>query len=110
MEHATNFLLAFHLQVKLVGKGWMVIDLEQVAEESRQLPPSYKLACWDDGTLKMGDGGGAQYTCLSDMYQLGRLLQSCACAMSANAQAFVEALLGKQLTADQALRQSWLQA
>jgi hypothetical protein len=108
--------------VRLDATSWMVIDLEHCREAARPLPDDTEypgLCDWDLGTVKERSGREAgkpqrHYDELSDMYQIGGLLQkimgSCSNPFSANAQDFVSQLRSKALDAAAALRHAWLSA
>jgi hypothetical protein len=100
------------LQVLLLPRRTrMVIDVEQAGFASRVLPEDFLLPTWTDNTLEQGADGQRRYTVMSDMYQIGLMLEGCASscgALSPAADQFIARLKAKQLTAAQALQQEWL--
>ena len=100
----------------------MIIDLEHCRHAGTPLPDDLpSLEGWDDQTLETLPNDKKVFTPASDLYQVGKLLQGLgveALQQSQLAQEFVHILLGKlslsapgqPLTAEEALRHSWLQA
>ena len=98
-------------QVRLPEGSWMVIDLEQAAHASRALRDGYLPGSWKLEALEQASDGRLVYSERSDMYHVGALLQGCQQSIgvvSAHAHAFIAALLGKQLSAQEALAHPWL--
>lgn len=90
----------------------MVIDLEQAAHAGRALLSEYRPGSWKLEALDTASDGQLVYSERSDMYHVGALLQDCQQrigVVSAPALAFIAELLGKQLSAQQALAHPWLQ-
>jgi hypothetical protein len=92
-----------------VRKQYFLIDFEHGAkvgngEEVQTYGDKDTLTAWDGGTL---DGG--LYTEMSEMYQLGKLLdKEFDHLISDHAKDFVEKLKGKKMTAEEALEHEWI--
>lgn len=85
----------------------MLIDLETVAKCPFRVPEGFQR--FSEWTNEMFDG--EDYTRMSDMFQLGKLLQDYAPAMTvstAAARAFIGKLKRKLYTAQDALNDPWL--
>ncbi|KAG0592450.1 hypothetical protein KC19_1G252500 [Ceratodon purpureus] len=83
---------------------FMLIDLETVAASPFRVPPGFKwFKEWSDATLE-----GAVYTPLSDMYQLGILLERRMRWESPGAKDFIRRLKTKQCSAAMALDDPWI--
>lgn len=93
--------------VRFSPDAFIVLDVETVGSASARLPKELCLNGWDDGTLDDGC-----YTKLSDMYQIGNLLESqilpLVAGVSGEATSFVQQLKAKELSAEEALAHSWL--
>ena len=97
------------VSVSAIGKQWMVIDLEMAAKADQCVNETKRLSAWDANTLDVRDGKQA-YTCMSDMYLIGKLLQDIGgSGMPQQAKEFTLKLKSKLLTAEQALQQPYIQ-
>ena len=98
--------------VRLDDRHWMVVDLEDAAKAPSELPATYNLSGWDEDTCDPGQAPGTKvYSTLSDMHQIGKLLQPHLARLPGippAAHDFVRKLLGKELTAGEALQAAWL--
>jgi hypothetical protein len=73
-------------------------------EEVQIYGDNIPLAAWDDDTLDDG-----LYTVMSEMYQLGKLLdEKFGYMISDQAEDFVKKLKGKKMTAEEALEHEWI--
>jgi hypothetical protein len=92
-----------------VAKQYVLIDFEHGAkvgngEEVQIYGDNIPLAAWDDDTLDDG-----LYTVMSEMYQLGKLLdEKFGYMISDQAEDFVKKLKGKKMTAEEALEHEWI--
>mmetsp|Transcript_2855 Transcript_2855/g.6259 ORF Transcript_2855/g.6259 Transcript_2855/m.6259 type:complete len:565 (+) Transcript_2855:254-1948(+) len=85
------------------NRGWMTVDYETVAKPGKQ-KDKYELTDWQPGTLRED-----VYDTSSDLYQVGRLLQTLQDSKSVLAQDLVLGLLGRRLGTQAALDHAWLQ-
>ena len=95
--------------MQLQPGSYMVIDLETVSKaQAKALPASFRLKDWGPQTLTRN----RCYTSISDMHQIGVLIQQLLRAMpsepSADARAFKDLLINKKLSANNVLRHAWL--
>lgn len=117
-----------HNTVWLGDEDVMLIDLEHCRFESSDLPDGLWLCEWDEKTLQvveeerkkkkkkkakeMEKTGKERYTCSSDMYSLGKMLEQVLARIQGNrsalAEDFTTKLKAKQLTASQGLAHQWL--
>jgi hypothetical protein len=93
--------------VQVSQEQFMLIDLETVAASPFQLPQGFQyFRGWSIEMLE-----GSSYTPMSDMYQLGRLLEKDVHWMteiSESALQFIGKLISKKCTAPMALNDPWL--
>ena len=89
--------------VSLAPGKCMVIDLEMAAEADLVLPADFILTGWDNSTLEVC-GSERRYTRMSDMYQIGCMLERMGQGrLNEQARQFVALLKAKELTATAAL-------
>ena len=97
--------------VRLSDDSWMVIDLELSSKSPTKLPSDYTQKGWDHATTEPSGPDYKLYTPLSDMHQIGIMLSPLLKpSYSQASRNFVIGLLGKTLSADQALLHEWLKS
>ncbi|KAG9285596.1 hypothetical protein G9A89_009236 [Geosiphon pyriformis] len=84
------------------GYEYVLIDFEHGGKINEKF--DILLINWDDGTLDKNN----LYTTLSDMYQLGKLLEELNTVFSNDGQDFISKLKKKMLEADAALQHPWI--
>jgi len=84
------------------GYNYVLIDFEHAGFDGEEFKDL--LTDWDNGTLEADN----TYTSLSDMYQLGNMLRNSGLVKSGVGQDFVTKLIGKDMTAEQALNHEWI--
>ncbi|KAG9301312.1 hypothetical protein G9A89_004064 [Geosiphon pyriformis] len=84
------------------GYEYVLIDFEHGGKINEKF--DILLINWDDGTLDKNN----LYTTLSDMYQLGKLLEELNTVFSSDGQDFISKLKKKMLEADAALQHPWI--
>jgi hypothetical protein len=82
--------------------NYVLIDFEHGFSNRRAC--NERLSGWDDNTLT-SDG---YYTISSEMYQLEKMLEACSSRISNQGKDFVKELKSKNLTAESALKHSWI--
>ena len=105
-----------HTDIRVDNTVWlsdrdaMLIDLERCRYEAVAIPDGLMLNGWDSNTLQKEQSGKKRYTTSSDMYSIGKMLERLLVGknMSDAAADFIHRLLGKKLTAKQALDHEWL--
>ena len=91
--------------VQLGVRAYMVIDLETVGKrKAGPVPTGFSLIGWRSTTLT----ADRRYTTLSDMHQIGLMLDEQLQQPSENAIDFVQQLLDKKLSARRALQHAWI--
>ena len=96
------------VSVSAIAKQWMVIDLELAAKADQCVTETKRLSAWDRDTLEVR-AGKQIYTCMSDMYLIGKLLLDLGGSdIPQQAKEFALKLKSKRLTAERALQQPWI--
>lgn len=94
--------------VRLTKERWLVIDLELCSYAPVVLPASYNQTDWTPCTIEHVEGS-AHYTYMSDMRQIGVMLDALRKGqLTKEADDFISQLMNKTLTAEAALQHPWL--